>query len=268
MEENGEAEKKEEKGEASGSSGAKEQNGHKEVDPDQPGPSGLNGKAVEDTDQEDAEDGNLQVAWEVLEIAAEIFSRQGESSEKNLLEAYSELAGISVENGNFDLAIKDFNKALNVYDNIESPDKRLGAEIHYKNGLCQSMVKLYDESVKSFQKAHDLLNEELEKAKAKEEQTEDIKETIKDLEELKQEIQNKILEVGDVKTSEMEQVKKELAKLLNTTPEKKDDGAGSSKDADKPKPTDISHLIKRKKPDTAGTADIEGSPAKKVALDK
>lgn len=238
------------------------------MDPDQPGPSGVNGKSEDAENDEEPDDGNLQVAWEVLAIAAEIFTRQ--SSDKNLLEAYSELAGISVENGNFDLAIKDYNKAMEVYEKMETPDKRFGAEILYRNGVCQSLIKMYEESVKSFQKAHDLLNDELEAEKAKEEKSEDVLETIKELEDLKQEIQNKILEVGDVKAEEMEKVKNELSKLLNTTPEKekREDGAGSSKDADKPKPTDISHLIKRKKPDTIESSGVEESPAKKVALEK
>lgn len=250
----------------------KEQNGHTDEINDQPGPSGLNGNAKASTDEEEEDDGNLQVAWEVLEIAADIFAKQGNKSEAKLLEAYSELAGISVENGNFEPAIKDYGRALEVYTNMEEPNPRFGAEIYYKLGLCQVMTKFYDESCKSFQKAHDLLNEVLEKEKMKDEKCE---ETIKDLEELKKEIQNKIQEVGDVKAEEVEQVKKELSKFFNHTPESSD-GAGCSSssttkspEAEKPKPTDISHLIKRKKPDSvSNAADIEGSPAKKVALDK
>lgn len=61
---------------------------------------------------------------------------------------------------------------------------------------------------------------------------------------------------------------------MNHEPEKTDgagpSGASSSgsaagtTSAEKPKPTDISHLIKRKKPDTDGT-EVDASPAKKQA---
>lgn len=43
--------------------------------------------------------------------------------------------------------------------------------------------------------------------------------------------------------------------------------ASVADDKSKPKPTDISHLIKRKKPDVA-SPETEGSPAKKPALEQ
>lgn len=43
-------------------------------------------------------------------------------------------------------------------------------------------------------------------------------------------------------------------------------GSSSSSKSGTEKPTDISHLIKRKKPDTS-TTEVEGSPAKKTAVE-
>lgn len=79
----------------------------------QPGTSsGTNGK--EDIAEEEADDdkpiANLEVAWEVLELAVQIFTRQGETAYAHLAEAYSELAGISFENNHVDVAIKDYSK--------------------------------------------------------------------------------------------------------------------------------------------------------------
>lgn len=219
------------------------------------------------------------MAWEVLQNAALIFQRQEEKGLQNLLEVYNEMAGISIENGNFALALDDFARALNTFDCVDEPQKnyRIAAEIHYKIGLCQSMEKAYDESVKSFQKAHDILSDVIEKEKAKE-QTEDMLAIIKDMEETQQEIMNKITEIGEVKAEEIEQVKKELTKLYGMNGSSEADGAGCSSSSsssqassalkspekDKPKPTDISHLIKRKKPDSA---DVENSPAKRKAVE-
>lgn len=225
----------------------------------------------------------MEVAWEVLQNAALIFQRQEDKGLVKLLDVYTEMANISIENGNFEIALDDYNRALTTFSCLEDADKndRIAAEIHYKIGLCESMLKLYDDSVKSFQKASDILATVIESEKAKE-QTEDTAANIKDLEETLQEIQNKVTEIGDVKAEEVEKVKSELAKLYAGVNGHSADGAGTSSssgagssssaatttttkspETDKPKPTDISHLIKRKKPDT----EVESSPAKKQLVE-
>lgn len=88
-------------------------------DEPQPGPSTSNGepKQNEETeeDEEEKSEGNLEVAWEILELAVKIFEGQGESSLDNLSECYAELATISLENGNFGLAISDYSKPQNLF---------------------------------------------------------------------------------------------------------------------------------------------------------
>lgn len=255
----------------------------------QAGPSTSNGTEAPEqemeTDAEDADDGgNLELAWEVLLNAAAIFERQEQLGLKNLMEVYIEMAGISLENGNFEASMKDFNRALDVFSDLEEVDQnqRIAAEIHYKIGLCQTMEKQYDESVKSFQAAADLIAGVVTVEKAREDQNEDVVATISDLEEMHQEILNKITEIGETKAEEMETVKREMLKMFGPAAGSAD-GAGSSssssapvaaaaassskspEDANKPKPTDISHLIKRKKPDTDSV--VEESPAKKKAVE-
>lgn len=84
----------------------------------------------------------------------------------------------------------------------------------------------------------------------------------------------------------MDEVKRELAKLMSHGVSTTNDGAGSSSTlavggsssklagslagpattaAAAPRPTDISHLIKRKKPDEPNKSLDEGSPAKRIA---
>lgn len=237
-----------------------------------------------ETDAEDPEDGgNLELAWEVLLNAAAIFERQEQRGLSNLMDVYIEMAGISLENGNFEASMKDFNRALDVFSDLEEVDQnqRIAAEIHYKIGLCQTMEKQYDESVKSFQSAADLIAGVVTQEKAREDQNEEVIATIQDLEEMHQEILNKITEIGETKAEEMETVKKEMLKMFGPSAGSSD-GAGSSssssapvasaassskspEEANKPKPTDISHLIKRKKPDT--DSGVEESPAKKKAVE-
>lgn len=252
----------------------------KAVDDPQPGPStSSGGEQVEGTEEDEEEKGggNLEVAWEILELAVKIFEAQGEKGYDNLSECYSELAGISFENTHFSEAINDYKKSLAVFDKTGKTDSRLVAETYYKIGLCHVMLNEFDDSVKSFREACGELDKVIEQEKAKE-QNEETAATIKDLEETKQEIADKIVDVEEAKKTSIEEVKRELSKLMNGGGSANGfDGAGpsssvaatngsssSSKGAEKP--TDISHLIKRKKPDTT-TTEVEGSPAKKTAVE-
>lgn len=252
-------------------------------DEPQPGPSTSNGEKPQNEETEEDEEekceGNLEVAWEILELAVKIFERQGEPSLDNLSECYAELAMISLENGNFGLAINDYNKALAVYDKTGKSDRRVIAEIHYKIGLCHLMQNEYDESIKAFREACSEMDNVIQQEKAKE-QDEKTEAAIKNLEETKQEVMEKIAEVEDSKKTSIEVVKRELSKIIvkcDSSSTNGFDGAGpsssstatngtSSSAKSSEKPTDITHLIKRKKPDSA-TTEVEGSPAKKTAVE-
>lgn len=227
------------------------------VDPAQPGTSSgiTNGQMDTEATAEDDEDdvANLQVAWEVLELAVGIFSRLPERR-KELAESYIELAGISFENSNMEAAIKDFKQALTVLQELPEKDNRELAEINYKIGLAYTMLNMFEEAKIALMKACCYLDDVIKTEQAKEEQTEEVLEVIKDLKETKTEIENKIVEVEDYKQQSMDVVKQELAKLVGHQDSfDKAAGEGSSAaGASVAKPAaDISHLIKRKKPDEA-----------------
>ncbi|XP_065085273.1 protein NASP homolog [Ochlerotatus camptorhynchus] len=279
-EETAEAEKVENKESKIDDTAAAESSSKMEEEP-QPGPSTSNGEQQQNEETEEDEEekceGNLEVAWEILELAVKIFEGQGESSLDNLSECYAELASISLENGNFALAISDYNKALAVYDKTGKSDRRVIAEIHYKIGLCHLMQNEYDDSIKAFREACSEMDNVVLQEKAKE-QDDKTEAAIKNLEETKQEVMEKIAEVEDTKKTSIEVVKRELSKIIVKCDSTNGfDGAGpsssssatngtSSSAKSTEKPTDITHLIKRKKPDSA-TTEIEGSPAKKTAVE-
>lgn len=231
------------------------------VDDAQPGSStGITESAVDDEEvkEEDDDDvANLQVAWEVLELAVSIFTRQPNQA-KNLADCFMELAGISFENSNFEAAIKDFTKALAILQDLTEPDNREFAEVHYKVGLAYIMLEQFEEAKVSLQKACEHLDEVIRIEKSRE-QTDDIINSIKDLEEMKQEILNKVAEVNDYEQQSMDEVKREISKLVGNSEtfgaseaESSLSGAGGSSsstatEAKEVKPAvDISHLIKRK----------------------
>jgi nuclear autoantigenic sperm protein len=93
-------------------------NGHQEAttngtssavdDNEQPGTS--SGVTAVKGEEDDLHVANLEVAWEVLELAVIIFKRQGEPSFGHLAECYTELGGISFENSHFDNAVDDYSE--------------------------------------------------------------------------------------------------------------------------------------------------------------
>lgn len=155
----------------------------------------------------------------------------------------------------------------------------------------------YDTSIADFQKSADLMQQAIDALKARE-QTSDVQQTIEDLTKMREDILNKIAEVEETKqlvshrqifkANSWEkltffsiffspQLRSNLitkggysALLAEDVKIDKDAGSSTSSNepAEKPKANDISHLIKRKKPDTSAeaTSNNDASPAKKPAL--
>ncbi|CAO1405198.1 unnamed protein product [Diamesa serratosioi] len=248
-------------------------NGHGEA---QAGPSGINGTSAEEETEAEAgnEGSSFDIAWEVLLNAESIFENQGAAGLPSLVEVYTIMGEVSFENGDPTFAAKEYNRAIDCYENLDVQDKTIAAELYYRIGLCRIVEKKYKESVESLKLAEGVLNEIVAEEKAKV-QTEETIETLKHFDETLQDLKMKILEINEAQSEEIADVKKELSKLFGPDAggSSSADGAGtsssggsSSKPVDKPKPMDISHLIKRKKPDTASDV-VEGSPAKKAAMD-
>lgn len=235
-------------------------------------PSTSNGVSTieEEVEEENEAASNLQLAWEILELAAKIFTRQGLSGLPNLAEVQTELANIEFENNILDSAREDYEKALQIYKNLTDKYRRAMAEIHYKIGLTYLMQQLNSEGAESLKNACALIEDEINEMKAVENQADKNIELIKDLEETKQEIWAKIGEIEETRQQNIAEVRAALDSYI--APSKGDakpagNGASSSGDSSSvsssSKPTDITHLIKRKKTDTS---EAEASPAKKQAL--
>lgn len=83
-------------------------------------------------------------------------------------------------------------------------DLRVIAEIQYKIGLGHLILNNYDEAIKSLNEAKNALDAEIDYQKEKmvesEQNKDDTAGTIKEIEELKVEIENKIVEIEEEKT--------------------------------------------------------------------
>ncbi|XP_067638185.1 protein NASP homolog [Eurosta solidaginis] len=253
------------------------------LDDEKPSTSNGDGDAGEEDDEEENEAAsNLQLAWEILELAAKIFLRQGTNGLPNLAEVQTELANIEFENNLPEAAREDYVRALKIYRELPTNYRRAMAEIHYKIGLTYLMQQLNKEGAESLKDACTLIDAEIKDLQEGEEElSEKQKNNIQDMEETKQEIWAKISEIEDTQAQNMAEVRAALDSYIKpNNAEHKNDaeasssssakaavGASSSADSSAAKPTDISHLIKRKKPDEQECeADSTASPAKRPAV--
>lgn len=180
-------------------------------------------------------------------------------------------------------------------------DRRL-AEIKYKLGLCHYTTMKYDKAIADFQQSANYIKKSIDTQKALD-KTPEIEQTIDDLERMHDDILNKITDVQDSKKMVSVATNKKILvdflpifretnsffshfkQLMSSLMSKGgiyssllgssggSDGAGSSSSSsnpvEKPKLNDISHLIKRKKPDSSeegGQSTETSSPAKKAAI--
>ncbi|XP_060649981.1 protein NASP homolog [Drosophila nasuta] len=254
----------------------------------------------EDNEEGEGVSGSLQLAWEILEAAAKIFSRQGLSGLPYLADVQTELANIEFENGILDAAREDYEKALKIHAELPNKNRRALAELHYKIGLTYLMQQLNKEGAAALRNSSVLIEEEISESKAKENLTEREKSNMLDLEETRQEILVKIQEIEETQAQTIAEVRAALdsyikpmsssnagagagsedAAASSSTAAATANGAASSSSSSttsaasssaisssSAKPTDITHLIKRKKPEEPSSeAEAVCSPAKRAAV--
>ncbi|EDW14896.1 protein NASP homolog [Drosophila mojavensis] len=256
-------------------------------------------QAEEDNEDAEGVSGSLQLAWEILEAAAKIFSRQGLSGLPYLADVQTELANIEFENGILDAARDDYDKALKIHAELPNRNRRALAELHYKIGLTHLMQQQNKEGAGALRNSSVLIEEEIAEIKKKENPTERDKNNMLDLEETRQEILVKIQEIEETQAQTIAEVRAALdsyIKPMSSSSNAGGDSAASSSTAagsgaaangapsssssaatsaasssaissSSAKPTDITHLIKRKKPEEPSSeAEALCSPAKRAAV--
>ncbi|XP_041133000.1 histone-binding protein N1/N2-like isoform X1 [Polyodon spathula] len=140
--------------------------------------------AEDGKESEEEEVGNLQLAWEMLEIAKVVYKRR-ESKEDQLFaaQAHLKLGEISVESGNYPQATEDFQECLAIQKKHLEPHSRLLAETHYQLGLVFGYINQYSKAIEHFNHSVEviesrlaMLKEVIDKAKSDESVSEDKKE--------------------------------------------------------------------------------------------
>lgn len=115
-------------------------------------------------DQEEIEDpSNLQLAWEMLELAKQIFGKHADSLaaesevrmelEAKLSETYQTLGEVSIENENYPQATEDLTMCLRRRQDLLPEDSRCIAETHYQLGVALGFNAQFDEAVNALSDA-------------------------------------------------------------------------------------------------------------------
>ncbi|XP_070764932.1 histone-binding protein N1/N2-like [Enoplosus armatus] len=102
-------------------------------------------------DKEEDEVGNLQLAWEMLEVAKVIYKRK-ESKDDQLMAAqsYLKLGEVSAESGNYPQALEDFQECLALQLKHLPPHSRLLAETHYHVATTLCYMDQYSQAIQHY----------------------------------------------------------------------------------------------------------------------
>ncbi|XP_026202177.1 nuclear autoantigenic sperm protein isoform X3 [Anabas testudineus] len=243
-------------------------------------------------DKEEEEVGNLQLAWEMLEVCKVIYKRkEGKEDQLMAAQTFLKLGEVGVESGNYPQALEDFQECLALQLKHLPPHSRLLAETHYHvaTTLCymdqySQAIQHYNSSIKVIETRLAILQEVIDAAEGENAATEksemeelklllpDIREKVEDAKESQrtasaasQAIQQTL---GGASTSSAflcENGGPSSSTACTTTsqiPIKSSDSVSSSKAV-----SDISHLVrkKRKPEDESPVKDTEAKQAKQEA---
>ncbi|XP_061200911.1 nuclear autoantigenic sperm protein isoform X7 [Neopsephotus bourkii] len=212
-------------------------------------------------ESEEDEIGNLELAWDMLELAKVIYKRQ-ETKEAQLhaAQAHLKLGEVSIESENYTQAIEEFQACLALQQKYLEAHDRLLAESHYQLALAYHYNSQFDEAVLQFGKSMEVIDKRLamltERIKKAEGGAPEDEKEIEELKGLLPEIKEKI---EDSKESQKSARVAELAlkaTLVGTTSgfaQSEDSGSVSTipvrkaGDGASQCVTDISHLVRKKR---------------------
>lgn len=213
------------------------------------------GDATADSSQSEGENPddvpNLQLSWEMLELARTIYCRKDDKETKlKVAQVYHKLGELGVEQETYEQSINDFNECLKLQQEHLDEDDRLIAETHYNIGLAYNYDKKYEEAVKYFENAVKIiegkiskLSDALEKTDEKE-LTEEKKEAInKELSELRDVLPDIRGKIDDAKESKANvQLVQESGDQASVSSAFQETSNGPEKTA-----TSITHLVRKKR---------------------
>merc|ERR1719342_1439551 len=154
------------------------------------------GEGIGSEEKMDTEVGNLELAWQMFELAKVIFSKAGNLTKE--CESLTLLGEVSLENSNFKQAVEDLTTCLARRCAGMPADSRSIAETHYQLGVAQAHSGDYASAEKSLRAAISVLNARMFNLK-KIEVSENITKELSDLETLIYEIKERTSDHKEIK---------------------------------------------------------------------
>ncbi|CAH8676435.1 unnamed protein product [Schistosoma haematobium] len=199
------------------------------------------------SDDED-EVSNLQIAWEVIEVAKKLFSQKDdEESKLNVAECLEKLGEISREKEDYDQAVLDLKECLEIRTSTLGQKDRRVAESHYQLGTTYAVSGDLANASSSFKASVECLKLLAEDIRSKieavdqkdGEEKELLQVTLKEIELLIPDVQSRCTDIEEDRLAEsIKQTESPMEPCSN----------GTSVPTD-----DISHLIRKKRPVTETT---------------
>jgi len=224
-----------------------------DVDPNINEPSTSSGvQKCKPEDEEDDEDEptNIEIAWELLTCARDIYERQilnGQNAQFKLSEALQKIGEIAIEWENNEYAVEVLTQCLSLRRSCLPEDDRLLAETYYHIGNANSFISQVEKANDCFHRAIDVILKRIENKKKFIAETEDKEAAsladleIKELEDLLPEVKARI----EDKQDQMANAKEALLMEANEKKIDEEIAAKMKKIEDKPV-NNVSHLVKRK----------------------
>merc|ERR1712156_99931 len=227
-------------------------------------------------EKEEEDPSNLQLAWEMLELAKTIFTKHADSLEtmdpirldleSKLSETYQTLGEVSIENENYPQAIEDLTMCLRRRQDLLPEDSRCIAETHYQLGVALGFNAQFEEAEGALSDAISVLEKRigflkegkasLEASKAKDAFYTAEKE-VKEIEGIIPEIKEKIADTQDMAKETIKKIGDKRLNLVAEASSAKENGDASASD----KATTILTVKKRK------TTEDHGEGKKSRGLD-
>ncbi|XP_034002825.1 nuclear autoantigenic sperm protein isoform X4 [Trematomus bernacchii] len=116
----------------------------------------------EQNGQEEEEVGNLQLAWEMLEVAKVIYKKkEGKDDQLMAAQTYLKLGEVSAESGNYPQALDDFQECLALQLKHLPPHSRLLAETHYHVATTLCYMDQYSQAIQHYNSSVDVIETRL-----------------------------------------------------------------------------------------------------------
>ncbi|XP_076043317.1 uncharacterized protein LOC143026574 isoform X2 [Oratosquilla oratoria] len=179
---------------------------------------------------EDEDVSNLQLAWEMLELAKCIFQKQTEGNPDMALkvaQVHLKLGELSLENESYAQSVEDLTRCLDIQKKILEPDNRCLAESHYQLGVAHSFSDEFDKAIESFNSSISVIEDrkvnlvkkiEEKKSWTEEQRTKDAAEKpdpfyteqgeIDELNQLVPDIKEKVVDMEEMKKDSRERIAK------------------------------------------------------------